>query len=394
MNRKNFISTSILFMTLTFQLHSAQNPGAAPLTAPMASEPFQPVDLARMEEVRRDLTLRFLVQFQDPDLRGLLAARLGPGQARVPLSRLVGDWAELWPAPEHRQFAARVQELDLELRRRMGIEDTSRSVLGLRVIWPKGGPGPIAWNRTLFAIAPQARDQAPEQLEAYDSSGRPVRLDPRAAPDVPVVMIGADRREAVRAGLETVNRGLRRAGFADDHRPAAPAAPVPCAKLAAIRLARGPVHWYEDDVEAYALVSGIDPVAAKPNIKLVHLPYLRQGARDYQPNQVILFWTDFRFSAANIQVWDHGDSTDYRNILDAVLKAATAATAAAGAPLFAWIPALADAILQAMPSTWWRDADSLIDTFYTLEKDRTYQDLEGVERNLRITLVPWILQPQ
>ena len=42
--------------------------------------------------------------------------------------------------------------------------------------------------------------------------------------------------------------------------------------------------------------------------------------------------------------------------------------AATGMPTLAWIPVLADAIVQAMPSSWLRDPDTLVDTYYTLEK--------------------------
>lgn len=393
MNFKHLISITIILISFSFNIQAAPAPGTVPLEPQPAIEPFQRVDLARMEGFRRDLTVRFLDQFRDPGLRRLLATRLGPDQTRVSLTRLVDDWAERWPSAEHRQFAARIQELDLDLRQRMGIEDSARTILGLNLIWPGSGAQPVAWERTLFAVRPHPGGPSPDHVEAYDSAGRMVRLDPALAPEVPVVMIGADRREAVRAGLETVNLGLRRAGFADDHRPAAPA-PVDCGKLTAIRLAKGHEHWYDDPLDPYALVSGIDPVEAKPNIKLVQLPYLRHENIEYTPNHVLLFWSDFRFSAANIQFWNHGDGTNYRDILDAVLKGAAGATVAGGAPMFAWIPALADAIIMAMPTSWWSTGETLLDTFYTLEKGQTYQERNGVSNGVRITLAPWVLQPQ
>jgi hypothetical protein len=109
---------------------------------------------------------------------------------------------------------------------------------------------------------------------------------------------------------------------------------------------------------------------------------------------VLLFWSDFRFSAANIQFWDHGSAVDYRVILDAILKGASAALASAGVPQFAWIPALADAILDAMPSSWWRDTDSLLDTFYVLEKGQAYDEALGAGNVVKASLTPWTLQPR
>jgi hypothetical protein len=392
---KNIIIVTLILCLYGGKLASAQVPDGAPAPAVQLSlEPFHRIDLGNLESFRRELTLRCLGQLQDADFRNLLASRLGPDQTRASLNQVVDDWAELFPTPGHRQFAARLRELDRDLRERMGIDRTARSILGLQVVWPATGPQRLDWNRTLFAVRPQHRGTGPAFVEAYDRRGRMVKLDPRTPPAVPVILAGSDRREAVRAGLETVNRGLRQAGFAADHRADAPARPIECAKLTAIRLAEDQESWWEGGVETYALVSGIDPAADKPNIKLVNLPYLRHEATDYFPDQVILFWSDYRFSAANLQFWDHGDATDYKEILDAVLKGAAAAMTAAGAPVYAWIPVLADAILQSMPASWWKGEDTWLDTFYALEKGQACQDRLGAGRTVRISLVPWTLQPQ
>ena len=77
-----------------------------------------------------------------------------------------------------------------------------------------------------------------------------------------------------------------------------------------------------------------------------------------------------------------------------MLKGVTAAMAAAGVPAYAWIPALADAILHAMPSSWWRHSDTWLDTFYAVEQGQTYADRYGAGNAVRISLVPWRLQPR
>jgi hypothetical protein len=126
----------------------------------------------------------------------------------------------------------------------------------------------------------------------------------------------------------------------------------------------------------------------------VHLPYPHHEDTDYFPNQVLVFWSDFRFSAANIQFWDHGDGVDYKAILEAIIKGATAALAGAGIPVFSWIPTLADAILDAMPSSWWRDSDTLLDTFYVLKKGQPYKARLGTGGAVQVDLAPWVLHPQ
>lgn len=383
-------------ISMTFAAISSLWPiQAAPPGSQAGLEPFQRIDLQQPEGFRRELTLRCLAQLHDPGFRKLLAARLGPEQTRVSLNQLVRDWAELWPTPGHRAFAARIQELDQDLRERLGIAGTSTAALSLRLVWPQTNPDDqgVPWDRVLFAVRPRSSASGPDYVEAYDRRGRMVRLDPRIPPAVPVILAGADRRETLRAGIETVNRGLRAAGFA----PAAPAtAPVPveCAKLTDIRLNQGQESWWQDGVEAYALVSGIDPAQDKPRVKLVDLPYLQHEATQYSPGQILLYWSDYRYRAANIQFFDHGDGTSYKDLLDAVLKAVGAAMAAAGAPVYAWIPALADAILRAMPSSWWRDSDTWLDTFYAVEQGQAYQERYGAGNAVRISLVPWTLQPR
>lgn len=363
---------------------------AAPPPAAEARQPFAPVDLRQLEGLRRELTLRMLTQVQDPGLRQLVASRLGPDQTRLPLPALLDEWARLWPEPRRRAFADRIRELDQDLRERMGIAETSTSVLALEVVWPEGQEGPLDWDRALFAVRP-AGGAAPAWVEAYDRQGAPVSLEARVRPQVPVLLAGVDRREAVRAGVETVNRGLRQAGLAG---PEPAAQPVDCLKLTAVRVGKGFESWWWSGLEPYLLASGIDPAAPKPSIRLVQLPYLQHEERDYHPDQVVLFWTDYRFAAANLQFWDHEDATSYKALLDAVIKGATAALAVAGMPQFALIPAIADAILQAMPASWWGGWDTLMDTFYTLEKGAAGQDLAGAAGRVRISLEPYLLQPQ
>jgi hypothetical protein len=46
-----------------------------------------------------------------------------------------------------------------------------------------------------------------------------------------------------------------------------------------------------------------------------------------------------------------------------------------------------------MPASWWTVPDTWLDTFYSLEQGVAYRDQPGAAGNLRITLVPWTLQP-
>jgi Protein of unknown function (DUF3103) len=61
-------------------------------------------------------------------------------------------------------------------------------------------------------------------------------------------------------------------------------------------------------------------------------------------------------------------------------------------PEYAMIAAVAKAVLQAMPNSWFENNDDYLDSFYTLEKNRTYTDYVGAANNAEITLTPYRLR--
>jgi hypothetical protein len=349
------------------------------------------VSLAEPERFRRELALALVGQLRDPAFRGLLGGRLEPGVRRVPLNRLVADYAALWPTAEHLAFRDRVLALDLDLRQAQGLQAYSRGLLGLEVLWPRLGPQAVAWESVLIGVTPQGPRRTVGRVEAYDLEGGLHELDPRTPPETLVLMPGTDRREAKRAGIAFLNAGLTQAGLAPD--PPQRTEPIPCAKLTCIRLADTQEPWWKGGAEVYAFAVGIDPTADRPRLRLIDLPYLAYAHTDYHPNQLVLFWNEYRFSAADLQLWEQDSGINYQDVLDGVLSAVTTAMALGGAPAFAWIPGLADAIIKAMPAAWFRDNDDYLDTFYTLERDRTYQHLPGAAGNAVIDLEPYLLRP-
>ena len=367
--------------------------GAPP--APAVTEgPIAPVDLQNLEPFRRELTLRLIHHLQDPEFRNLLQSRLTPEVHRLSLNRLVRDYAELWPEGRGRQLNAQLAGLDLDLRRRKGLEPFSQGLLGLEMIWPRDRPRVLDWNTVQFAVRPQRPRRAVTSVEAYDLQGRLSRLDAQARPEVPVILAGLDRRELKRAGLTLLAEGLRKAGYVTDHAFLEQPAAVSCAKLDHIRLKDDHEPWWKGAAEIYGFVAGVDPVQDKPKIKLVDLPYLDYADVDYYPNQVVIFWSDFRYRAADFQLWEQDSNLDYREILSSVLNGVGAAMTVAGAASFSWVPMLADAILKAMPRAWFKDNDDYVDTYYTLEEGRSYLGYAGAAGNATIKLSPYTLEPR
>ena len=355
------------------------------------SQPFAKVDLADLESFHRELTLQVIGQCQDPDFRGLLASRLLPGVKSLSLNRLAEDAATLWPTAAHRAFVEHLTALDQDLGQRKGIRAFSHGLLGLEVIWPKGPPPALDWEQILFEVSPQGPKANVKQLEAYDLHGQLHPLDPHLQPGNLVLMAGTDRSEVKRAAIAFMNAGLGQARLSSP--PSRPTGPAYCAKLTRIRLKDTQEPWWKGAAEVYAFTAGIDPAEDRPNLKLIDLPYLDCADTDYFPNQLVLFWDQYRYNAADFQLWEQDDGTDYQAILSAVLSGVATAMTVAGAPTLAWIPALADAIISAMPAAWYKDNDDYLDTFYTLEKGRTYVQLPGAGNNASIDLEPFTLLP-
>lgn len=358
------------------------------MVAPVALPAATGTQAPGLEAFRHSLTLGVLPTLEEPGFRDLVAARLAPDRDRTPLQPLVDEWARI--RPSQAALAAWVRSRDLELRRRLGIEGTSPGVLELRVVWPQEDRR-LDWDRVLFAIRPSPDAPAPETLAAYDLEGRLRRLDAKRPPEVPVLLLGADPREAVRAGLEVVNEGLKDAGWSPAR---VPLSPLSCMKLERFHIAAREKAWWWQDLEVYAIVSGIDPLLDKPALHLEQLPYAKARGPEYRPGQVLLFWSDYRYQAANIQFWCHGDGTDYRELLGILLRGVSLAMSLGGLQGFSFLPKLADAVVGAMPSSWWRGKDQLLDTFYAVEECHAYVDRWGASENVRATLVPWILRPR
>ena len=106
-----------------------------------------------------------------------------------------------------------------------------------------------------------------------------------------------------------------------------------------------------------------------------------------------MFWSEYRFAAANVQLFEHDDKTNYQQLAVALSQGVTAILGAF-APTYAVIGQVATAILQAMPAGWFANDDDYVDSFYTLEKGRSYSNYGGAAGNANLSLSPYLLQVQ
>jgi hypothetical protein len=376
--------------------HSPALPLAALLACPFvqaqAPGPEALPDLRNPETYRRHLTLALIERLRDPVFRRMLGSRLGPQAHRILLADLVQDYARMGPDPARRTFLGWILDLDRALRRARGIEACTPSVLGLEVLWPRGASPGLDWDTVRFVVQPSRPKRQVVEVEAYDLQGRLEYLAADTPPPFPVIMAGEDRQITKRAGIRILNEGLARAGMAPREGRVGPE-PIPCTRLSYISLQDNHEPWFKGASEIYAFVAGVDPTQDRPTLHRVDMPYLQWARTDYYPNQLVIFWNQFRFQAADLQLWEHDSNTDYQQILTSILGVLTRLVTA-GAPVYAWIPALADGIVRAMPREWYLDTDDYVDTFYTLEEGRRYDRYPGAMANARVVLEPYVLWPR
>lgn len=315
---------------------------------------------------------------------GALADRPGQG---VPLARIMARFDPQGRTQAARAFAAQ----DRQLRLRKGLPASGANLLQVRAHVPKGGsladvPAAQLW----VAVLPPGDDRRWTTLTAYDRQGRSHLLDARVAPAFPVLIVDIDTRKAVEEGMALVNAGLRARGLQSADRIAVAAegsASLDLTRLDRIRLNDDQEPWALGDAEVFAVVSGLQVGAAAPEMATVTLPWLDDDNTDYTPGQPLVIWGNYRFDAANVQLFEDDGDTNYQDLLVALTDGVKAALGVF-VPEYAVVADIAGAILKAMPTTWFANDTDYLDSFYLLQRGQGYVDRMGAANNAKVTLSP------
>ncbi|MDJ0837505.1 MAG: DUF3103 family protein [Acidobacteriota bacterium] len=294
--------------------------------------------------------------------------------------------------------ARRILDTDLEVRRWKGTEHLSNGLMELRLVRPEGDAGELDPASMLVAFEPRGEDKNWKSIEAFDVEGNLHTLDARVQPNFPILVADLDAREDLRAGIALANEMLVAAGMQKpveqdaDQRTGKACSGINTGQMTYIRLKDDHEPWIKGSAEIYAFVSGIDPTIADPEIRLVDMPYLDHDGTSYYPNQLVVYWYQYRYNTVNMTFYEHDDGTNYQGILSAVISGVRVILGAF-APQYAIIAEVANAILQAMPGSWFTDDDDYVDTIYTIDEDaigsgRTYN---GAGANVTLTLKPYCL---
>ena len=375
-------------------------PAASAQTIYYGSAAPQVAKLGKVDQNKRFAAYKVATMLDDRHFAAVVERRLAGATQPVMLKPMLDEYSTA--STQAKSAADTLRNTDSVIRQQKAIAADSGSVMEMRLYTPKKFAGKVDWKNLLVAYPPSNRKNEYAPVEAFDRNGKSYRLDGRTPPSIPVLVVGINRTEAHRAGVALMNRHLQQSGMQSRMPLAQPGsmtlalpgttamAGIETTKLDRIRLNNDQEPWISGAAEMFAVVSGVQPDQAKATLTIVDLPYLDYDGTDYTPNQILIFWSQYRYAAANVQLFEHDDNTNYQQLAVALSQGVTAILGAF-APTYAVIGQVATAILQAMPAGWFSNDDDYVDSYYTLEKGRYYSGHVGAAGNARVSLSPFAL---
>jgi Protein of unknown function (DUF3103) len=355
-------------------------------TSASASQRFESIDDVKQQGAREVASLLSDRVFRDTLHRQLLQAprsTSGKAEIAVSLQALLANYRSR-TSGDNRADVLRAMDYDARVLK--GHSEATDGLLEVRLHLPDGQAMPTDLSGVWVAFEPKGKESSWTTVEAYDSDGRIHHLDARKDPAFPVLIFDIDGAKDLRAGVQAINGVLTRAG-AQIRRQTTPL-PGELTVLDKIHLKDDNEPWVKGGAEIFAVVSGLQPDLDKPNVQIVDMPYLDWDKQEYTPGQDMIYWADFGLGAANIQLFEQDDNTDYKVLAEGILTGVEAILGVTK-PEFSFIPKIAQAIIAATPGAWWLDDNDYVDSYYLIERGQTYVDRPGAADNATATFKPY-----
>lgn len=239
-----------------------------------------------------------------------------------------------------------------------GLPAGAASLLRLRLAHPDMSAALASGVAPLVAAAPT--DDVVSDVVAYDRGGRAVLLDAHTVPVRPVLVVEVDTAVALPLGLRVIEDILAGHGLTGQQAAGVTAAGGYWAtKVDAIRLSDDKEPWIKGGAEIFNLIGGFGH-DGNVRIDTVQMPYLDHDGRTYYPNQLIVHYSMYKYNLADVVMMEDDGDTNYLQLAQAIATALL--TIVDGG---AYIP-LVNAILGAIPGSWWTDDPDFVDAWYTL----------------------------
>ena len=320
-------------------------------------------------------------------------------QPSVSMSKILEQTSEFVGSEEaYKSLASKTTMLESRASK-----DAAPDKIEILEVWMHNGKRIDDFSNVLFSFAPEGDEETWNRIEAYTIDKEVVYLDSKIAPSQTVIIIETDGFETLKKEVAYMNKYLQEGGVQNNRflnssfdlsAKSARNTGLETTKLDKIRLNDDEEPWISGAAEVYAITSGIKDDKNNPEIKVIPMYYLDHDDTDYYPNQILLFWDDYQYQAANIQLFEKDDNTNYKDLVSAIVNGVFQIIGTVSTqPWVSVLGQVAGAIIQAMPDSWYTNNDDYVDSFYTIEKNKSYSNYYGARRNAKVNLSPFYVAP-
>ncbi|WP_354639525.1 DUF3103 family protein [Kitasatospora camelliae] len=361
--------TTVAVTTLVLGVLAAGQAAAAPAPAPA---PAGQVSTGQVSAIEDGMARTLATTLADPAWQTRLRGATADGPTGLaPLA------AQSATAPG-RHLAAATADADRGIARAKGLGADLGPLLRVQLADPSMRAALDAGAAPLVATA--VADDHARTVRAYDTAGRAHTLDTREIPRQPVYLVDLDGAKALEAGLEVLKREFAAKGVAT----AQAAGGWWATKINKIEVSDDEEPWFKGAAEMFSLVTGFGQ-DGKVRVDSVAMPYLRYDGTVYQPNQILVNWSNYKYNLADVVLMEDDGDTNYLALAQAV-----AAVLLTIADQGAYIP-LVNAVLAALPTSWWTDDPDYVDSWYTLARTSSGR-LNGATGNGWMEVQPYFVE--
>jgi hypothetical protein len=346
---------------------------------------------------KKEVTFEFIDLMKNKSFKSKTLTMLSKQKPSVKMSNIL---EEATGASLKRESFNRLSVLTNELEKKAD-SDNSPDKIEILEVWLHNPKKELNVDELLFSYAPKGNEKEWKVIEAFTINKEVVYLDPKEAPNRPVIVIETDGFETLKKEVKFMNRHLREQGVQNNRFDSSKLdlsatssrnAGLETTKLDKIRLNDDEEPWISGAAEIYAITSGIKDDNNKPEIKVIPMYYLDYEDKNYYPNQILLFWDDYKYQAANIQLFEKDDNVNYKSLVSTIVNGVFQIIGTVSTQ--PWVNVLgqvAGAIIQAMPDSWYTNNDDYVDSFYTIEKYKNYTNYYGARGNAKVNLSPFFV---
>ncbi|MFG2968758.1 DUF3103 family protein [Streptomyces sp. NPDC048288] len=341
-----------------------------------AGDRATPFGRSPVRSAEQEIARALSASLADPGWREQVrAAALGTED--VDLQALTGSTA----AAQGRNLFASVSAADRRIAGLKGLPASTGSLLRVRLAAPSMRLHLNADVTPWIAVA--AADDDAGSITAYDRQGRAHSVDTARVPDRPLYILDIDVSKAHRAGLKVLRKTFADKGLTPLVNSASGAGWW-ATKVTAVEVNDDQEPWFKGAAEMFSLVTGFGQDGTA-RVDSVDMPYLDYDGTVYYPNQILVNWSNYKYNLADVVMMEDDDGTNYRALAQAITTALLTVTDQG-----AYIP-LVNAVLSAIPDSWFTDDPDYVESWYTLARNSSGR-LNGASGNGWMTVEPYFVE--